>query len=649
MHGYKYTNRRKVLASFKGNATNQMPPWYIRWSIALVLVVSLVAGYMGSTPAYAEENTPTDTNTLSLIREVDTGFTPVEDGYRFANWHGFPKGNTEFTFQDVQTMFGDAAAFASLTTCTPNPAAQVWLEKVNAWMQNGRCDGFSTTSLRFFTGVDTPASFQPDADQTHDLTFDTMYRHIAYYWALQVPNPVAAARYQALQSTPHQVLEQVSTALLNIKTAPVTLVLYNQERTAGHSVTPYAITQVDKTRYHIAVYDSYFPDDTGRFVEIDTVANTWRYQTFGDEFWSGNASTNTLGTIALSLYDEQPVCPWCQSTSSLQSAESPGRVETWFTGQSRLLIANETGERIGHDGATFVNTMADAFQSLPPAGLDNPGTPMYYLPSDARYTITLDSDLLDQPEQADITQFGPGYVVAVDDMWLEPSEQSTLTVAADGRELVYESSSEQDVTLMLVLDDNGESTRFDLRGVNVGANQMVRIIVDSANQMVLLDGSALETMDYGVEITRVTPDTTTTFVQHNLHLNAGERHELDYGAMDSADGAVFLGTAHGDDEVASLSPVKNQAPQSGVGLASTATGGVCPSPSAPEKSTEKPDEEPQAEEPREAGEPVGDTTAVKTPAQPVVDTPDPTTPAPDNNTLPAEETDFTLWMPTILR
>jgi len=56
-------------------------------------------------------------------------------------------------------------------------------------MNGGHCDGFTTTSLRFFKGLNNPADFQTGANTTHDLQLGNARRHIAYYWVLQVPNP----------------------------------------------------------------------------------------------------------------------------------------------------------------------------------------------------------------------------------------------------------------------------------------------------------------------------------------------------------------------------------------------------------------------------------------------------------------------------
>lgn len=440
-------------------------------------------------------------------------------------------------------MFGqNAVCWMVGPVCFIKPAADLWHVRVNLAMNNGHCDGFTTTSLRFFKDMDRPGDFQAGANTTHNLQLGNARRHIAYYWVLQVPNPVATARDQALQKHPSQVLDQLRSAMSDGATDPTTLIVYNTAHTAGHSITPYAIEDRGNGVYWVWVYDNNHPDDTNRRVVINTTNDTWSYNLVWTT-WSGDADSQSLGVIPISVYAQQPECPWCGGSGMLSGSPS-GQV--WLTGQGHLLISDSQGRRIGYVGDQFVNEVPGAFGSVPPGGLGIPAEPIYYLPLSDTYTILLDGQTLTQMETAGVTQFGPGYAVWVDDVTLGPASQDQLMIAPDGTQLSYLSSGDKEATLTLALDDASESSQFQINGADIGAGQVVTLTADVSNGQLVFNNAQAGGGEYDLEVKRVSAAGEQEFIHDGVVISAMDTHYADYEAWDGF-GPMTLHVDHGSD------------------------------------------------------------------------------------------------------
>lgn len=465
---------------------------------------------------------------LVILRFTPTysiGFFPNSNGYQFPNYGGVTL--SDFTITDMRRMFGDSAVCVMVgTNCNPRPDAVKWNNTVNQMMSGGHCDGFTTTALRFFKGIDIPSSFQAGANVTHDLLLANARRNIAYYWALQVPNPVAAARSQALQKTPNQVFAQLDSAMSGGASDPTTLIVYNSNGTSGHSILPYAIENQGGGTYWIDVYDNNYPNDATRHVVLNTTSNTWSYNLGGSVgTWSGNATTHSLGAIPLSTYAQQPQCPWCSGGSSSQVS---------LNGKGHLLITNSQGQRIGYVGSQFVDEIPSAFGSVPPGGLGIPEEPIYTLPVTDTYSTLLDGQILTQTQTVAVTQFGPGYADSADGVTLQPTSHDTLIFASDGTQLGYHSSDTKPVTLTLALDGATQSNQFQIKGVNVGTGQVITTSVDTVQGKLVLNDSQDGGSTYALNITRVTGGGTQIFAHSGIPLSATDTQYLNYGAWNGS-------------------------------------------------------------------------------------------------------------------
>ncbi len=92
-------------------------------------------------------------------------------------------------------MFGATAVCADTQSpCTLTPAANLWINNVNASMDGGRCEGFAVLSGVFFLGLSSSSSF--GAGSTRDLTLDgniPLQQELAYWYATQNVSVVTQA------------------------------------------------------------------------------------------------------------------------------------------------------------------------------------------------------------------------------------------------------------------------------------------------------------------------------------------------------------------------------------------------------------------------------------------------------------------------
>ncbi|MEM7029529.1 MAG: AbfB domain-containing protein, partial [Chloroflexota bacterium] len=100
--------------------------------------------------------------------ETDSGFRPNPNGYAFHNYGGPPNdlsATADFGEDDLKDMFGitNTCVISGGQCIGLKPVAKQWMDNFVPTMHGGHCDGMTTTSLRFFTSVDNPASFQAGA------------------------------------------------------------------------------------------------------------------------------------------------------------------------------------------------------------------------------------------------------------------------------------------------------------------------------------------------------------------------------------------------------------------------------------------------------------------------------------------------------
>ena len=480
------------------------------------------------------------------VGAVDMGFRVNPDGYSFANYGG----NTpaDLTIDDLVRMFGrDAVCTNTTGTCQPREAASTWRDQVVNAMSGGHCDGFTTTALRFFKDIDQQSTFQSGAASTYALTQPNMGRRIAYFWALQVPNPVGAARNNALSKTPTQVLQQLFLAMSGSAPDPVTLIIYNAAGNLGHSVLPYAIEDAGNGIYRVRVYDNNHPNDANRRVTINTTNNTWSYDLGGGlGTWNG-----WIGVIALSTYAQQPACPWCAGATRQEGPPPPTqpegvaatpRVQTWAQGDGDVLVTDNEGRRLGTVGGQFIDEMPDGFASVLPGGLGQESQPVFYLPENKPLTLGVTGEF----GQARLVQYGPGYAVVVDGVIVSPQSNQQMGISADGRSLSLTPTTSQTPDLTLIAESGNSSLSLGVSDSRVEGGDTVSLRRDPNSGQFIYSRRDAGQGTYTLDIRRVTSSGPQSFSHGQISIGASDTHYVQYGSW-TGQGDVSVRIDRGSD------------------------------------------------------------------------------------------------------
>ncbi len=492
---------------------------------------------------------------------VVLGFCPNSDGYKFSNsdssWGSFPVSAYDYRRIDLISMFGqDAVCVMTGEICWIKPQANLWHVQANLAMNSGHCDGMTSTSLRFFKGLDLPASFNSYAYTPNNLNLGDVRHHVAYYFVKQLTDPVGAYKEQVRQNTPSAILDQLRAAMQGGAPDPPTLFL-RKSGEGGHAITPYAIADRGSGVSWVRVYDNNHPDDFSRYVVIDTVNQTWSYN-LGGATWTGSADTKTLGVVPISKYVEQPVCPWCAGSVQVAAPDNPPMQEVWLNGSGHLLITDGLGRRLGYNGTQFVNEIPNAHGRFYEGGLGVEQEPIYKLPVNASYTILMGGKTVAQPKTITVSQFGPGYAVQIDNIQPQSSVQDSISITANGSEIAYRPSTSRHPTLSLAFDDNVNiSYELQVVGAAIDAGQRVIVARDTTGRLVYSNAQA-DGGEYGLSVRRVSSIGTEWFTHNNLTISAGDTHYAAYRSWDGQ-GAMTLYVDRGSDgTIDDAIPLENQ-------------------------------------------------------------------------------------------
>ncbi len=497
---------------------------------------------------------------------VDSGFWPGTDGYGFCNgpseqdcdpgWGRYPSQPAidDFTPNDMQRMFGDeAVCWMDGSSCAAyKPWPVLWTEMVNWRMNGGHCDGMSTTSLRFFDGLDE----HPDAGSTDALDLDgrvvtnwnggsfetTVRRNIAWFHAQQFANPVTDEQQAAQQYTPTSVLGHVMSGL---SSGELVTLLARKDWDTAHTIAPFAVSDLDNGLYRVWVYDSNHWGDATRYVEIDVNDDTWQYPFEPGDTWSGDTDSHSLGAVPLSLYDQQPVLP-SPLLREGRATSASSNVEVWLAGRVHLLIQDEQGRRIGFVEDQFVNEIPGAYARAVLGGPSGANEPTYVLPITGTYTMLIDGQALEGPSVLTMTQFAPAQAVGLMGVVAGPGSQDVVTIEHGGTQLTYEPEADQEATLLMVTEGATESYRLEVEAADVGAGELVRLTNDTANNRLILRNAEASGGTYGLKVDRASETGEEAFYHPQLTILEMDTHIIDYGTWDGT-GAITVEVDHGSD------------------------------------------------------------------------------------------------------
>jgi hypothetical protein len=426
---------------------------------------------------------------------ADLGFRPDVNGFGFPNYGG--QGETNLTPNDVQRMFGDTVCSAvEAGQCTLTPPGNQWLQQINAAMNGGHCEGMAVLSNLFYTGKINTADFGADTVPALQIAGnEPLQREIAYWWATQSTQP---ARSGIVAQSPSGVVNTLLTAFAAGRAGSdqYAVGIYKRDRTGGHAITPYAVEDRGNGVYWIMVYDNNYPGDA-RSIEVDTTADTWRYSGStnpaepADEY-EGDAETQTLELAPITPRLGQQDCPFCDAPGVAHSGgallapllRSPTSTynEIWLEGSADLLISDTEGHRLGFENGKFINEIPGATSNGNKFGVDVwdiDAEPVYYIPANIDFSISIEGSRLTQPINSTVTMIGPGYALEVSDIILQPGQVDTLDVAPDGSLLSYRTTSGETPFMLVAIETAAADYQFGVYGEKMAPGEALNLSLDT--------------------------------------------------------------------------------------------------------------------------------------------------------------------------
>ncbi len=465
------------------------------------------------------------------IEPIAIDFIVDEDGYSFENFGLL--GMSDYTQADMVLMFGEEAtcAYSLGPVCFLKPAAILWHANVQTKLVGGRCLGMTVSALRFFTGIDEPSTFQSGAQTVHALEKGNARNNLTWHHVLQFAPNISAGQWV---STPNYVLQSVYQSMTYGGTELPNLLLLSPDGKQGHSVLPYALEYKGNGKWWIKVYDNNSQDDENRHIEIDTMANTFSTNladTVGT--WTGSASNLRIGAPPLDLYLQSPECPWCGTSGSRAAVDT---LSVMGTDTSSLLITDDDGRRIGYVGSQSVNEIPGALAWPTIGGLGISSEPMYSLPTSGNYSIDIRSTSARATIGGEVSIFGPGFAMAVENMTLASGSAETLAVAGDGTRITFTATQLQDVALLLT-GGPSENEQYRIADVEVGPGQRVALQQNEALRQVVVNYSEAGSGQYNLELTEVSSTGSSVFVHRGIPITSGDSHvvKLDTLGNDSVE------------------------------------------------------------------------------------------------------------------
>ncbi|HEY1012779.1 MAG TPA: hypothetical protein VGE07_08765, partial [Herpetosiphonaceae bacterium] len=444
----------------------------------------------------------------SGVYVADLGFRPDADGFSFPNYGGEP-GVANLTAQEVWRMFGDAACSSIQDNdCTLTPAGQQWMESVNESMSGGHCEGMAVLSNLFYTQKLSTADFGAASTAEFEIAGnELLQREIAYWFTTQATQP---ARQGIVPQTPSGVVNTLLTAFSAGPQGSETYAVgfYKRDRSGGHAVTPYAVEDRGEGIYWIMIYDNNYPG-AARAIEVDTNADTWRYSGSTNpsepaDDYEGDASTFTLELAAIEPRLGTQNCPFCIESGAgggtnpsrgmfiaqTTTAEPVTYNQVWLEGDGDLLLTDLEGRSFGFKDGQFVNEIPGAISNANKFGVDvwnANAEPVYYLPVDVDFTIEIDGTRLTEPTTSTVTFIGPGYVLEVSDILLEPGQVDVLDIAPDGSLLSYRTTSDVSPVLLVGVETAAADYLFEVQGYELKEGEAVNLAIDTAAGTLSLD------------------------------------------------------------------------------------------------------------------------------------------------------------------
>lgn len=210
---------------------------------------------------------------------VSIGFQPELHGFAFANWSA-STSDDDANLATARRLFGDASVCATVEagTCSAFERVTPFLERLNAELDKGRCEGMVLLAFERFRSGSAGSSSLAKNDVVPELN---------YWSATQI---LPEARNRARDSRGWDLERLVAEIRADLQHGGGSVLgLYENDK--AHSVLPVSIGIVDGLA-RVGLYDPNHPLVAQTLV-IDLVARSWSYTSV---YTDGSAATSWSGS-----------------------------------------------------------------------------------------------------------------------------------------------------------------------------------------------------------------------------------------------------------------------------------------------------------------------------------------------------------------
>lgn len=441
------------------------------------------------------------------------------ENYVNNNMGAMPWMATNLTDAEVVRMFGSqVCADPDAGTCELIPSARQWMDTTNGEMSSGHCEGMAVLSALLGHGYVNPQAFGASSGYALNIVGNTaLQREVAYWWALQGTEPTISSE-QRRGRTPNQILQDLAVGM--DAGLSFTFGLYKRDGSGGHANTPYLIEPADGGVVRVRLYENNFPTEN-KGVEIDTVANTWRYEATpnpqtASEVYEGDAVSKNLTITPITSRLMPAVCPFCGSVApngqTVRGAAVSYR-ELQLTGSGELTVyVGDAGTPSIYrsDAGTWVNALAGATigsSRRGPSTWDDELDPIFRLPLGTPLTVGLDGLDLTAPAQASVSVTAPGYSFSVENVSLDPGQTDVIQFSGGPDRVVYATTGMETPVVELGVSLDGNDYVFQIIAGAEAGGVSVTIRNDVPNGELIVDVDAADgTAAYGVQVFRIGAD-----------------------------------------------------------------------------------------------------------------------------------------------
>lgn len=456
---------------------------------------------------------------------VNTGFRPEVDGFSVENYGGegrTPQGETfpvvNLSNVEMRRLFGDgvcAAQPASDGTCQLTPPANQWMEKQNASMNGGHCEGFAVLSQLIYGGVVDPNKFgAARAIDLHIPGNEALQRELAFWFATQGPTWGVQQ-----QLTPADAITYLKTEYGSSPKNVFRVGIFKADMTGGHAITAYGVQDKGDGVFWIMVYDNNYPGQE-RHMTIDTNANSWEYEASinpsvaADVYKGVKDSPNHAMLVARNepRLTNLP-CEFCNAVAASSkggnglAAVAPQFNEIYTEGYVNVELEDGKGRKIGYDkDDKLVNEIPEAKIVPTFNGTVSDVPPTINMPAGMDFTAYLWGDDKAAEAPASLTMIGKGFYVSIDDLHMKPGQEDQLFVDGSGDTFNYKTDAEESPTINVGIEKTGADFELSLKAVKVAKGTDISVLFDQKEDIFAFQTTSDASSKFSISITRLDAD-----------------------------------------------------------------------------------------------------------------------------------------------